>query len=718
MLSVDKPISGRSEDFLGRKEFSDNIANAILNYDDVTNSSLTIGLYGKWGVGKTSIVNIVTEKLDNEENIIIFKFEPWLFSDTQQLISGFFKEFAKAVKHKDYAEEAKQIGEELETYATFFEPMSLIPEPTVSLLSMISSKVFNGVGKASKKWGQLKTKNLSQTKLSIEKHLHKLNKKILIIIDDIDRLNNTEIRQIFQMIKVLGNFPNTIYLSSMDKEVVIDALSEVQKGDGSEYLEKIINVPFEVPPISKSKVEEFLKDKLKETIPYFLDENQFDNRYWGNIYHSGYKNFFENIRDVIRYINILKFNYSALKNKVNVIDLITITAFQVLEPKIYELIKNNKEYFAGSIDVELFEQETKDEHRNEVRDFLEKSHLSLQRLSKDSYLNLLGVLFLKIQDLDKGDYVGELAKRNKEEKISSREYFDSYFTLTLSDTEISSYDMKQYIGKTSNEDEFRSIVNNLIKSKKIKRFLEKLTSYTKKEIPEDNFQIIFNVLIDLGDEFDIEDTTEFYITTLNWIFSSLLERLQEEVKRYELIKKSIENANNSLSISCFIVSTFMQEHGEYENIVSAGENYTINKEHLEELKNILKNKIEQLISKKPLLDHQNGLSILYLWKRLDNEIVINYVKDNIQDDENLIKFLNLFISRSNNYTELDYVKHPSKDFNYNEIKNFIEPSEIIEKVEKKYSNTTENENSYNEKKFVLSSFINYYNSKLIEKKPS
>ncbi|MDP2750924.1 MAG: P-loop NTPase fold protein [Nanoarchaeota archaeon] len=717
MISVEKPIYSKSEDFLDRKGFSDNIANAILNYSDDTKSSLTIGLYGKWGSGKTSIVNMIIEKLENDNDTIVFKFEPWLFSDTQQLISSFFKEFAKAVKHKDYAEEAIKIGKELETYATFFEPMSLIPDPTISLLTSISSKVFSGIGKASKKWGQLKTKDLSQTKASIEKHLHKLDKKILIIIDDIDRLNNTEIRQIFQMIKVLGNFPNTIYLSSMDKEIVMDALSEVQKGDGSEYLEKIINVPFEVPPISKNKVEEFLKEKLKETIPYFLDENKFDNKYWNNIYYSGYKNFFGNIRDVTRYINVLKFNYLALENKVNVIDLIAITAFQVLEPKIYELIKNKKEYFAGSIHEE-YENENKEKYRIELKSFLENSYSKLQKLSKDSYLNLLGVLFLKIQDLDKGNYVEELAKRNKKGKISSREYFDSYFTLTLSDTEISSYDMKQYIDKTVNEDEFRNIVNNLIKSKKIKKFLEKLTSYTKKEIPEDNFQIIFNVLIDLGDEFDIEDTTEFYITTLNWIFSSLMDRLQEEVKRHELIKKSIENANNSLSISCFIVSTFMQEHGEYENISSAGENYTINKEHLEELKNILKNKIERWISKKPLLNHQNGLSILYLWKRLDNEIVINYVKDNIQDDENLIKFLNLFISRSSHYTELDYVKHPSKDFNYNEIKNFIEPSEIIEKIEKKYSNIKENENSYNEKKFVLSSFINHYNSKLIEKKPS
>jgi predicted KAP-like P-loop ATPase len=301
MLTVDKPIERIDEDFLNRKDFAKNIANAIINYSDKDNSSLTIGLYGKWGSGKTSIINMITENIDD---IIIFKYEPWIFSDTQQLISNFFKEFAKAIKHKDYAEDAKRIGEELETYASFFEPLSLIPEPTVSLLSMASKKVFSSVGKASKKWGTLKSKSLSTTKLSIEKHLQKLNKKILIIIDDIDRLNNTEIRQIFQMVKILGNFPNTIYLSSMDREVVIEALSEVQKGDGSEYLEKIINVPFIVPSISKEDVQKFLFMKLDEII----EDADFDKNYWGNIYHSGFKNFFSNIRDVVRYINIFQFN--------------------------------------------------------------------------------------------------------------------------------------------------------------------------------------------------------------------------------------------------------------------------------------------------------------------------------------------------------------------------------------------------------------------------
>ena len=290
ILCVDRPINKKSEDFLNRKDFSNTITNAIVEYNDSNQESLTIGLYGKWGSGKTSIVNMVLEDITKEEDIIVFQFEPWLYSDTQQLLSQFFKDFAKVINKNDYGSEAEEIGKSLEAYAAYFEALSLIPEPTVSLLGNLISKIFSKVGIASSKWGKSKSKNLSAIKYSIEEHLKKLNKKIVIVIDDIDRLNNTEIRQTFQLIKSLGNFPNTIYIASMDREVVIAALSEVQKGDGSEYLEKIIHVPLNMPYISNDKVNEFLFSKLNEILLNVKDKD-FDENYLGNIYHSGFKYF-------------------------------------------------------------------------------------------------------------------------------------------------------------------------------------------------------------------------------------------------------------------------------------------------------------------------------------------------------------------------------------------------------------------------------------------
>jgi len=398
ILKVDRPISTKDEDFLDRKDFSEVVTNAIIEYNDTGKASLTIGLYGKWGSGKTSIVNMILEDIEQEKDILIFKFEPWLYSDTEQLISQFFKDFSKVIKHKDYGKEAEKIGKELEAYASFFDVVSHIPEPTTFLISKMASSVFGAVGKTSSKWGKLKSKNLSQLKISIEKYLKNFNKKIVIVIDDIDRLNNTEIRQVFQLIKSLGNFPNTIYIASMDRDVVIDALSEVQKGDGSEYLEKIVHVPLNVPSISQDKVNEFLFAKLNEIIATLKDE-EFDQNYWGNIYHSGFKYFFENVRDVIRYINILRFNFSAIGNEINIIDLIAITGFQVFEPKIYELMKNNSAMFTGQIRESVSYHDNSDKEKAIIREFFEKSYDKLERLSQENYLKFMQELFVKINEV-------------------------------------------------------------------------------------------------------------------------------------------------------------------------------------------------------------------------------------------------------------------------------------------------------------------------------
>ena len=680
MLSVEKPISSREDDFLKRGYFADNLANAILEYNESNHESLTIGLYGKWGSGKTSIINLMLEKLENDANIIIFKFEPWLFSDTQQLISNFFKDFAKIVKHKDYAEEAKKIGEELETYATFFEPMSLIPEPTVSVLSAISSKVFSSVGKASKKWGQLKTKSLTDTKKSIETHLKKLNKKILIIIDDIDRLNNTEIRQIFQMIKALGNFPNTIYLTSMDKEVIVDALSEVQKGDGSEYLEKIINVPFEVPSISQNEVETFLFKKLNEIIAN-IDEKDFDSRYWGNVYHSGYKHFFINIRDVVRYVNILRFNYMALENKVNVIDLIVITAFQIFEPKIYELIRHNKEYFTGNLPNNHYSD---DSHKKNLQLIIEESCLNLQKLSKDSYTKLLQEVFVKVKEVYTNTYYVDAMKNcRSNSQICTPEFFDTYFTFTLNDNEISSYDMKKYINKASNENEFREAIDTLISNHKITRFLERLQDFTSTNIQEDKFPIVIKVLLDLGDGFPKEKEGMFSQDNnmqIMRIIHQLPMRIEDEAERFNLLENAVKYCNNSINTICQMIRIFMQENGEYEKEAKSDDRLTISNEHLQELKQLLSNKIDIWCRNNLVLVHNDALSILYVWLKIEPKATKEHITKLLYFDGYIVEFLKIFVSYSFSQSSSDYVTRKNEKFNYNNIKDFVDVSELSKKV--------------------------------------
>ena len=76
---------------------------------------------------------------------------------------------------------------------------------------------------------QSKEESLLSIKKDLDKLIKQKKRKILVIIDDIDRLSDFEIRQIFQLVKLIADFPQTIYLLSFDREVVVKALENVQK---------------------------------------------------------------------------------------------------------------------------------------------------------------------------------------------------------------------------------------------------------------------------------------------------------------------------------------------------------------------------------------------------------------------------------------------------------------------------------------------------------
>ena len=705
MLNTDKPITKRGEDFLNRKVFADNISTAIKNYDN-NSDSLAIGLYGKWGAGKTSIVNMITEVLDTDENIIVFKFEPWIYSDTQQLISHFFREFAKAVKHKDHALDAIRVGEELETYATFFKPMSLIPEPTVSLMSLASSKVLGGVGKAAKRWGKLKTKNISSTKESIEKHLLKLDKKILIVIDDIDRLNNTEIRQVFQMIKILGNFPNTIYMAVMDREVVVDALSEVQKGDGSEYLEKIIHVPFQVPAISQSDVLDFLIKNINE----LLVDSDVDDTYLGNIFHSGFKYFFKNIRDVKRYMNILKFNYLAIGKELNGADLMAITVIQVFEPKVYDNIRKNKEVFIGNV------VENENEHaKNELENIFSLFNNISQGIGREFIENI----FPEVISIFGGtEYVGFGSSYRKEARVCSEDFFDVYFQFTLDENEIINSDMKKYIEMASNEEQFRDIIESFISNNKITRFLERLQDYTEYDISEDKFQVIFDVLMDVGDKFPKRETRLFMSNNdmqVMRILNQLSKRLENKDDRFILFEKAIKKSKDSIWMVCYEIIIQMQQHGESGEKDSRPEHkQTLSNEKLQELKNIVKKKIEEWTKCNRLFEHQNGIGIWKLWEELDKENADKYKIEQLKDNNQLLRVLEKYINIRYSYGSGDYVEIKTETFDYDGFKKFIDINIIAEQV-KMLSKNFDKYETTDKSRFVIDGFLKEYHAEDVSK---
>ena len=150
MIKPDRPIEATKDDLLGRAKFSRSFGQAILAYNE--KDSIVTALYGDWGSGKSSVINMALEYIkeqaqekEKDEKPIIVKFNPWNYSDQSHLIALFFKELSFALRREDYGEEAKKVGEKLEVYSNFFTPLALIPDPTISVVSLITQKVFSNI---------------------------------------------------------------------------------------------------------------------------------------------------------------------------------------------------------------------------------------------------------------------------------------------------------------------------------------------------------------------------------------------------------------------------------------------------------------------------------------------------------------------------------------------------------------------------------------------
>ena len=95
MFYSDRPINSGNEDKLNRKGFARLLARTLVNLD--SKDTFTVGLFGKWGCGKTSLVNMTLEEIENiqaedelKKEIIIVHFEPWNFTDTNPMVTIIF----------------------------------------------------------------------------------------------------------------------------------------------------------------------------------------------------------------------------------------------------------------------------------------------------------------------------------------------------------------------------------------------------------------------------------------------------------------------------------------------------------------------------------------------------------------------------------------------------------------------------------------------------
>ncbi|MCV3446273.1 KAP family NTPase [Campylobacter lari] len=482
-FKVDKAIISKNEDLFGRKKIAMALARTIKYYKD--KDSVSIGIIGDWGSGKTSFINMVLESLSINKKIVIINFNPWNISTRKQLISDFFTMLSKEICKVPFPEFKcrnlkkiyfhfkfkffSEISQNLEDLALLFKMSSYVIADPVTSVAM--SKTSNAISDFNKSLNAEK-KGLDEIKNKINTALSNIDTKIIIVIDDLDRLADTDIREIFQLVRSIADFKNTMYILAYDNEVVTTALDKIQKDKGERYIEKIVQVPIVLPKLNKADLIAIFMQKIEQfNFAYKkIDKNEFIE----NLNTNHFAGAFENIRDINRYLNVLKFEMSAIKQELYLYDFAVITLFKVFEPKFYEFIYN---YY------EIFTRTTSEGYGYlSVKKMIKEQIESLNKLNKEVIRKLLISIFPRIEWLYNREFY---TSKNEVEytyknRIASRKHFQDYFVLNFTE-ELIRKEIIDKVLKSKSRKEYDDIFNeyDLKKLERFKQLAFKMSVYAK-----------------------------------------------------------------------------------------------------------------------------------------------------------------------------------------------------------------------------------------------
>jgi hypothetical protein len=312
-LSADRPISASGEDELGRGDFVRLVASQALSAP--REAGFVLALTGAWGEGKTSVLQLVEAQLGDKVHVV--RFNPWLFSGGDDLVLRFLVALAGALPG---GRRTKALRDNLTDYSEVLAPLGGV----AGAASGVASKLLK--------------RSVEDRRVDICDALLKLDRRVVVVIDDIDRLAPPEVADIVRLVKLAGDFPNVTYLLAYDRKQVEAALDRTHGGSGRAYLDKIVQVSYPLPHVSSAALAAMLDTDVRERVEALWTAErppQFSSR-WDSILRTVIRPLLRTVRDVRRIANIAPPTAALIGEEVAAEDVVALEALRVLLPDVHD----------------------------------------------------------------------------------------------------------------------------------------------------------------------------------------------------------------------------------------------------------------------------------------------------------------------------------------------------------------------------------------------
>jgi hypothetical protein len=450
-LRSDTPITGFSEDKLQRSDLAQRLARRIAQYRGT--QALTIGICGPWGSGKTSFVNLVSEGLGEAvrtdgEILGPVVLTPWTLATADDLAGELLKEVGRALERRASATEVAgriaHIGADI-----FFLGLALLAT-TQGAAQGLAGALFAAAA-AGELAPQLKAvanpitdrlnpnrenATVGELRARISKALDESNSLLVVALDDLERLPSDRIQEVFRVVSAIASFSNTVYILSMDRHRAANALNDVF-GDGHAYLEKFLNLTFDLPQPEPSMIANLMIGELDRVLArHEFPDDLAVTELFGTVWHGGLKHFIQTPRDVVRILNSFDMALESIADEVHPVDLLALETLRATEPRFHQRLAGSRSaVLRGRGDVRFMfaKEDVEKESEGQLAKLIEEAPES----TRHHLIELLGVVFPLTRRGTRVDY----AEAHRRRRATSPDHFDHYFRWSLASSSLSERDL-------------------------------------------------------------------------------------------------------------------------------------------------------------------------------------------------------------------------------------------------------------------------------------
>jgi len=720
ILYDDRPIEKKKDDRLGYTSIARHLASSIVRQRAV--KGLVFGIEGKWGSGKSSLINLTKDVLKRYRSNApeCVNFSPWLVGERDELIRSLFDEIFSAVNNigkydvVNRAEEikkAKQLGQKLKRFGRYVgytgKVVKAFGDFGIPLAGLVG-KAIESTGENAQKVGAdicLDSQDipaLSELKADVVGGLQNLSRKIVVFIDDLDRLEPREVVEVLRLIRAVADFPNVIYVLSYDPRIIADTVTKALRvPDGNAFLEKLVQVSFKVPRPEAFDLRRWFEEEVNILFDDILRkadrERLFDVQKRLSVVIDIFGGrYLGTPRDVVRTLNALRLHAVPVMKRIDISDMVWLQLVRLGNVEIYNwveeyLVELAAKYYGATISpAEKFSSRLEELLKNEWTDiqnvvsYLDEilPTLKNQYLGDDSRL-------LKVFDGFNRERIREYLA---EQRLASPEHYRNYFAFSEPAGSVPDERVRVFLDDAQDSPE--KARKTFLEQVKIVRpqggtaaevLIDKILSWNERVLPKAASGII-EIFSDELDDAVRETEPQIWGRYRVWNLANAL--LSVFRKRFpNEISITLEKAFSQGRAIGWLSNVFRDEifsHGyfgrkekpESERLLSSEKFDSVRKEMLKRYK---RESSDNLVKSPELL------GVLYAWSQGGGEKEVKrWASDRVETDTGLLEFLPHI--RSWSESSSDGVHRP---LNRRELINFIGDAD---EIERRIKNIIENTN--------------------------